>query len=106
MPDPTPPPTLPMYEGVLDDAQVRQLRDDLTTVASVIEVRVRGAAPGRSYSLDEALDQLQRRETPAVQVRYRHDDALWCDTLQSVEGGVRLVRLRQDWVIDEKENPT
>jgi len=94
-----PPAPLPaLGVGVLSEAQLGALVDDLLGVTELLDV-IEKAAPGaladpRSVDLCAAVARLQRAEVHAVQVRYRWQGEQWCDTLLPGPGGVRLVRAR------------
>lgn len=89
-------PMAELRQALLDESTVVALRADLCALADVVTVRLRHAADVRSVSEDlgvgEALDLLVERRTRAVQVVYRYEGRLWCDTLTWTPGGVRLVR--------------
>lgn len=87
-----------LCQGELDAAQLDALFADLRQGAEVSHVQVRGG-PGsprgdRVVSLEEARQLLREERTPAVQIRYRYDGQLWCDTLLARPGGARLIRTK------------
>lgn len=96
----TAPTSLPLYEQELDPAGLAALLTDLELVAEIQAVRVR-RAPGR-HAEAGALDGDLRASAAALaagrldglQVVYRHQGQLWCDTLMRGARGVRVVRVR------------
>lgn len=95
---PNPPPPV-VYEGQLDAQQLIALRDDLDDCAEIVHVQIRGAVTrglGRRVQLSEAFEHVLAGDLHSVQVRYRYQGTLWCDTLLVTGGGVRLVRVRAD----------
>lgn len=99
MDEPIEPPR--MSDAVLDEEELRALWRDLRLLGTVDEVVVKAGA-GRveeagSYTLDDAERMIRERSVRGVQVRYRHDGAVWWDTLMIMPGGVRLVRVRHEF---------
>ena len=94
-----PPAPLPaLGVGLLTDAQLGALVDDLLGVAELLDV-IEKTAPGahaepRGVDLRAAVARLRRAEVRAVQVHYRWQGEEWRDTLLSSPDGVRLVRAR------------
>jgi len=88
----------PVHAADLDAASVSALFTDLSAMAQVLEVRVKGGAQayagGASVGLLEARGSFERREVLGVQVRYLHDGGEWCDTLMRAGDAVRIVRVR------------
>ncbi|HEY6556577.1 MAG TPA: hypothetical protein VI072_04860 [Polyangiaceae bacterium] len=87
-----------VQDAVLDAATLDQLFFDLSQLAELLEVRLKGgasdyaeAAPGLE-SARAALD-----AKAAVQIRYRYAGAEWIDTLMPTGAGVRLVRMKPPW---------
>lgn len=87
-----------VFRAELGAPEVAALFDDLAAHAEVVEVRAKDAA--RDYAraaqltLEEARGLVERREVRGVQVRYRHEGALWMDTLMPGPTLVRLVRMK------------
>jgi ferredoxin-type protein NapG len=91
-------PELPqLHEAVLDAAGLRALFSDLALLAHVEEIRLKSAATAlareRAPTLEAALDDLLAGRVRGVQIRYRHQDRSWCDTILAAAGGHRVVRL-------------
>lgn len=82
----------PLQIAVLDDEQLAALFLDVAHAAELVEIQARGAGAS-PWSLDEAHAALRERRVAGLQLRYRHAGVEWWDTLQPVEGGVRLVRI-------------
>ena len=95
MPDDTPLPDL--QEGDLDAAVLAALFTDLEHEVTVLEVRVKGGAEvmadAGSIDLVGARGLLEAGRVRAVQVRYRHRDVVWIDTLIRLGERVRLIRV-------------
>lgn len=86
----------PMNDAVLTHEQVAALFRDLEALVTILEITVkgrRGTMDSAPQSLAKARQLLMSREAFGVQVRYRHEDQDWCDTLIPVDGGIRLVRI-------------
>lgn len=87
-----------VYRAELDPPTLRALFSDLATHAEVIDVRAKAGA--RRYAGEERLSLrdaealLGARAVRGIQVRYRHDGALWMDTLMAGPTKVRLVRMK------------
>lgn len=94
-------PTLPdVFEGLLDVDGLDDFARDLARLPGPIEVCVKHAVKQRvdercALSFEEALRSLVAGEVRAVQLRYVHDGARWCDTLMRTDKGTRLVRMAQ-----------
>jgi len=87
-----------VYEATLDIDSIEALFRDLTSLAEIEHVRVKGAGgphDDRSTTLAEARESLLRGNARAVRIRYRHEGENWCDTLMSRGESVHLVRLRE-----------
>ena len=86
-----------LQDTILDVDTIHALVRDLTTVASVQDVLLKGGVrvrtDGRAVPLAEAVDALIAGEVFGVQVRYRYQDKEWRDTLMRAPAGVRLVRM-------------
>lgn len=98
-PDPLP----DLHQAELDEATLRQLFDDVIAHTELMEVVPKHAAEGYvpempSITLGEGLDLLLGGGVRALQLRYRHDGAVWWDTLMPTHGGTfRMVRIRHDF---------
>jgi hypothetical protein len=89
-----------LQQAILEPAILEQLFHDLEHCTDIIEVipkfrRQAQVAPA-NITLQQAAALLDTREARAVQVRYRYQNADWCDTLMVTPEGIRLVRIRQD----------
>ncbi len=103
----------PLYEGSLDADGVAALLRDIEVCPELVEVRIRAQAttlsseaphgvaagsPGAgSASLAAVAEALTQGRLAAAQLVYRHDGALWVDTLMTrgaQPGGARVVRSR------------
>jgi hypothetical protein len=86
----------PLYESVLDAAQLDALFCDVGLLQSPVQVQVKGAPTERASDAEVSLSQakawLDRGIVRAVQLRYVHEGVLWCDTLIQIMGATRLVR--------------
>lgn len=95
------PPLPELAESVLDDATIDALFRDIARCTTLLEVVPKYAARGHvgsaTVSLDEARTMLRERTMRAVQLRYRHDDTEWWDTLIAQPEGVKIVRIRHDF---------
>lgn len=94
-------PLPPMREAMLDEDEVDALFSDIKELTEVAEILVK-SGPGRiddglRPTLADARDLLRSEGVLAVQIRYRHDQAHWWDTLMRVGEKVRLVRVRHDF---------
>lgn len=82
--------------------QIEQLFLDLAEGAEVEHVQLKrksesGATRSdpiadQQVSLREASDAFQRGDAIAIQIRYRFEGQVWCDTLMVREQDVRIVR--------------
>ncbi len=80
----------------LEEAGIDKLFEDLSSAAELLEVVVKAGATtrcaGTVRSLDAARDALRSEDVRGVQLRYRFDGRVWCDTLMRAGRGARLVR--------------
>jgi hypothetical protein len=87
-----------LAQAELDAATLDTLERDLTTLTTVLDVQVKGAAAtyavGTGTALAEALAALRVGAVRGVQVRYAYQQEVWWDTLLRTPAGVRLVRMR------------
>ncbi|MGI9473665.1 MAG: hypothetical protein ACR2NZ_19135 [Rubripirellula sp.] len=76
--------------------QVGQLFLDLAAGAEVEHVQIRLSADRPSadqrVTLQDASDAFHRGEATAIQIRYRFEGQVWCDTLMVRPTEVRIVR--------------
>lgn len=94
-------PALPdLHGGLLDEAALDRLFQDLGALAQLLGIAVKGGARDRAayqrLSLDQALSLLRAREVRGLQLRYRFEGEEWWDTLMPARGGYRLVRICQE----------
>jgi hypothetical protein len=86
-----------LQDAILDRATLSQLFCDLSALAEVMEVRVKGGATALATdevpTLARAHEVLASGEALGVQIRYRYAGRVWLDTLLQARGGVRLVRV-------------
>jgi hypothetical protein len=93
----------PMREAFLSEDQVRQLFDDIESLATEVllmqrpvgSVRALGSA-STAEQLRTALQSLLSGTVPRVQIRYHWQSSHWIDTLERHEAGIRLVRIAHD----------
>jgi hypothetical protein len=87
-----------LCDATLDARTVRQLFQDYAACVAIQQVSAKSAAHGYAsghVSLQEGERLLQSGALRGLQVRYRYQNADWCDTLLSLpEGRVRLVRIQ------------
>ncbi len=101
MSDPAPLPDL--HQAELDMGTLRELFEDVRAHTELMEVIPKLAAEGyvpemQSITLGEGLDLLLNGGLRALQLRYRHDGAVWWDTLMPTPNGTfRIVRIRHDF---------
>jgi hypothetical protein len=86
-----------LQQSDLDDAALSALVTDLLALATLHEVRVKGAgerhADAAPLDLRAAIGRLRAGEVLAVQVRYGYAERAWIDTLTRTRDGVRLIRI-------------
>lgn len=87
-----------VYDAVLDAEELDRLFADLSACVEILAVTVkqrsRALAGDEPMDLDRARRLLAAGTVVGVQVRYRLDGAVWCDTLLRRPDGVRLVRVQ------------
>jgi hypothetical protein len=92
------PPVPLMVEGTLDATGLRQLFADLSTAATVREVREKGGpteyTSGNELPLAAACDRLLSGAARAIQLRYHFDGHDWTDTIFALPTGYRTIRVR------------
>lgn len=74
--------------------QVMQLFVDLATGAEVHHVQLRTAAGDSAASLPAAERAFSAGEAHAIQVRYRFEGELWCDTIMPGDPTTKIIRNR------------
>lgn len=74
--------------------QVHQLFDDLRDGARVEHVQLRTAEQDFRTSLEEGRQAFVNQTAHAIQVRYRFENELWCDTIMPGEPTTKIVRTR------------
>ncbi len=91
----------PMREAMLQADQVKQLFSDIGKLATDVMLMVRRESARRATAsrltaieqLQLAQDSLLNGHTRRIQIRYRWQDSMWIDTLDSRQDGIRLVRI-------------
>ena len=92
-----------LHQSELDEATLRQLFEDVRAHTELMEVIPKQAATGyvpetAAITLAEGLSFLLDGTVRALQLRYRHDGAVWWDTLMPTPHGTfRIVRIRHDF---------
>lgn len=74
--------------------QVMQLFDDLRDGAEVDHVQLRTAKGDNTTTLAAAKQAFADGSAQAIQVRYRFESELWCDTLLPNEHTTKIIRSR------------
>lgn len=87
---------LPLQASDIDEEMLGQLLFDIEHAAELLGVQVKArpdayVAPG-SPTLAEAAALLTRGATMAMQLRYRAQGRIWCDTVLRTRSGFRIVR--------------
>lgn len=98
-PDNAPPPLPPIYRTRVDRNGLSDILADIRALTQVLEVRVRRPDNQRAdeskASLSDASAELLSGTATALQVRYRHEGAVWFDTATAVgTDAYDLVRIR------------
>jgi hypothetical protein len=88
-----------LQDAELDRETLDQLFFDLSQLAQLVEVRVKGAVDGYAAEAQPTLEKASTllAEGFAVQLRYIYQGSEWIDTLLPLEGGARLIRVRPPW---------
>jgi len=80
----------------LDEEGLDTLLTDLAACAEDIELVVKSGPAARAEcaaaSLQLAIQRFRAGELRGVQIRYRFEGRVWCDTLMRTATGMRLVR--------------
>jgi len=88
----------PLWTAELDEAGLDALLTDVELGAELLEVRLKRGAAERgeasSLGLADVRSAFAAGSVLGVQLRYRHDGTVWCDTLVRTPSSVRLVRAR------------
>jgi hypothetical protein len=98
-------PVLPeLQDTFLDRATIELLFRDLAACTEIIEIipklSRRGMVGDQAFnlSLEQARELLLSGQVRGLQIRYRYQNADWWDTLMDTPQGVRLVRIRHEFV--------
>lgn len=87
----------PMREAMLTSQQVELLCSDIENHGSNIQLMQRGKSAQTSAhdapALQSARQALLNGQANKLQIRYRWNDSLWIDTLNTTDDGFRLVRI-------------
>jgi hypothetical protein len=92
----------PLQMAEVDRTTVERLFDDVASLGQGVSVSIKGGAVSRAAaarSLAEARELLFSGNTCAVQLRYEHEGASWCDTVLASGVGFRLVRVKSEDVL-------
>ncbi len=86
----------PLQDAILPPQKLVELLGDIEQVAQLLEVRIKSRAQGHSAASEVGLGDVAPALAAgcAVQLRYRHGDSAWLDTLMPHPQGVRLVRIQ------------
>ena len=74
--------------------QVMQLFDDLRDGAEVEHVQLRASKDDRTTTLAEAKLAFASGSAQAIQVRYRFEGEMWCDTILPNKQTTKIIRTR------------
>jgi len=86
-----------LQQQMLDEETLNSLVQDLSALATILEVRGKGGS--RSHANDEALTlggavgSLCEGKLRGVQVHYLYNHREWSDTLTASPAGIRLTRI-------------
>jgi hypothetical protein len=87
-----------LQDTLLDAETLGRLFFDLGQLATILEVRLKGAALSHAQSLSPSLEHartlLAAGSALGVQIRYQYGGSEWIDTLLRTQHGVRLVRMQ------------
>jgi rhamnogalacturonyl hydrolase YesR len=101
--NPATPRALPELHGAtLRMDQVHDLLDDIAACTELLKILPKYAVTERvpdraALTLDQAAELLRSRAVRGLQLRYRYEGAVWCDTLMQANEGYRIVRIRHDF---------
>lgn len=85
---------VPLLVADLDGSDLAALYRDIAVLAEAVSVRIdEGGGGARRLGLGAAFSAVEDGTAHRMQIRYRFDDQVWCDTLMREGGGVRLVRV-------------
>jgi len=89
-------PLMPLQTSIIDEATVDQLFFDIEHAGELLAVQVK-SRPGAHgvagpTSLEQARQLLVSGAVLAVQLHYRAQSQVWCDTLLRTPDGMRIVR--------------
>jgi hypothetical protein len=89
----------PLRSGVLNREDIQTMLEEILENAQVCDVFIRRRAQEMidddcMSKLDQALRALREEVPPAVQIRYRWNEAVWIDTITPCPEGFRVVRIQ------------
>ncbi len=90
--DNTPLPEILTAEWAAD--QVLQLFDDLRDGAEVVHVQLRTHDTDAAVRLSDARAAFAQGAAQAIQVRYRFENEMWCDTIRPGNPTTQIIRNR------------
>lgn len=74
--------------------QVMQLFDDLRDGAEVVHVQLRSGVTDAAVKLSDAKAAFAAGTAQAIQVRYRFENEMWCDTIRPGNPTTQVIRNR------------
>jgi hypothetical protein len=74
--------------------QVMQLFDDLRDGAEVVHVQLRTSDTDASVRLSDAKAAFAKGAAQAIQIRYRFEREMWCDTIRPGNPTTQIIRNR------------
>lgn len=89
---------------MLDEDSLEQLFEELQKHAVILEVKEKSSAVEYSKDDSTAFERFRTGQTHAIQVCYRYDDAIWCDTIRRGASGYQLIRMNTSAQSDRREN--
>jgi hypothetical protein len=98
-----PAPLPDLHQAELDEATLRQLFEDVRSHTELLEVIPKHHATEyvpeiTAITLTEGLELLLSGRVRALQLRYRHHDTTWWDTLMpTANASYRIVRIQHDF---------
>jgi hypothetical protein len=75
-----------------DRRRVMALFDDLAAGAEIQQVQLRTLSVNRSVSLPDAVVAFADGAALAIQIRYRYEGSLWCDSIFPGDPFTKIVR--------------